>query len=123
MKAIQPADVAVPRAPYSPVVVSGGLVVLSGQVPFNADGELVSGGFEEQAEQVFQNMEACLSSAGCTTTDVLKVTAYIASWDDFDLYNEIYRRHFQEPYPVRTTVQAQLHGFRVEVDAIAQRPA
>lgn len=123
MKAIQPADVAVPRAPYSPVVVSGGLVVLSGQVPFNADGELVSGGFEEQAEQVFQNMEACLSSAGCTTTDVLKVTAYIASWDDFDLYNEVYRRHFQEPYPVRTTVQAQLHGFRVEVDAIAQRPA
>ena len=36
-------------------------------------------------------------------------------------FNEVYSAHFQAPYPVRTTVEAGLRGFLVELDVIAVR--
>ena len=47
-QALQPDGVAVPRPPFSPVVVSGDLVYTAGQVAHDADGALVAGGIEEQ---------------------------------------------------------------------------
>jgi enamine deaminase RidA (YjgF/YER057c/UK114 family) len=40
--AIQPDGVATPKAPYSPVVVSGDHVFTAGQVGFEANGDLVA---------------------------------------------------------------------------------
>jgi 2-iminobutanoate/2-iminopropanoate deaminase len=117
-----PEGAAPPIAPYSPVVVSGDLVLLSGQVPFGADGRLVSDDFEAQAEQVFENLRRGLAAAGCGFEHVLKVQAYLASFDDFAVYNDLYTRHFRPPYPARTTVQAGLYGFLIEIDAIARVP-
>ena len=36
-------------------------------------------------------------------------------------FNAVYTKHFQEPYPARTTVAAGLRGFLVEIDLIAVR--
>ena len=118
----QPEGLTQPIAPYSPVVVSEDLVLLSGQIPFDEQGALVSEEFATQARQVFENMRRCLASAGCGFGDVVKVTAYLASFDDFAAYNEIYDDYFEPPYPARTTVQAGLYGFRIEVEALARRP-
>jgi len=39
--------------------------------------------------------------------------------DDFDVYDEVYRRFFSEPYATRVTVGSTLlPGFLIEVDAI-----
>lgn len=57
-EAIQPKGVAAPVAPYSPVVVSGDLVFLAGQVPFDEDANLVSEDFIDQARQVFTILSA-----------------------------------------------------------------
>jgi reactive intermediate/imine deaminase len=119
---VQPPELPAPLAPYSTVVVSGDLVLLSGQIPYTAAGELVSEDFAAQARQVFRNTEACLRAAGCGFADVLKVTAYLADFADFAVYNELYGECFRPPYPVRTTVQAGLYGFKLELDAIARRP-
>jgi 2-iminobutanoate/2-iminopropanoate deaminase len=121
VEVLQPPEVARPKAPYSTVVKSDGLVFTAGQVPFDLEGELVAGGFDEQAHQVFRNLGSCLAVAGCTFSDVLKVTAYLADFADFSRYNEIYAEYFQPPYPVRTTVQAGLLGFKLELDAIARQ--
>jgi 2-iminobutanoate/2-iminopropanoate deaminase len=122
-KAIQPDDVAVPKVPYSPVVVSDDLVYTAGQAPFDTDGKLVSDDITEQTRQVLTNLRACLAAAGCGLEDVLKVNAYLTSLDDFPAYNAVYAEFFKEPYPARTTVQAGLVGFKVEIEAVARKPS
>jgi 2-iminobutanoate/2-iminopropanoate deaminase len=112
-----------PIAPYSPVIVSDGLVAISGQIPLDAEGRLVSDDFAEQAHQVFDNLGSCLAAAGCGFEDVLKVNAYLVDFDDFATYNEVYATYFTLPFPARTTVQAGLLGFRIEVDAWARQPS
>jgi 2-iminobutanoate/2-iminopropanoate deaminase len=118
---IRPDGLAVPTAPYSSALVSGDLLFLAGQVPFDEAGNVVSDDFADQARQVFDNMARCLEAAGCGFGDVVKVIAYLADFGDFPAFNEIYRDYFSEPYPVRTTVPVPLVGFAIEVDAIARR--
>jgi 2-iminobutanoate/2-iminopropanoate deaminase len=121
--AMQPDGVAVPKPPYSPVVVTGDLVFTAGQAPFDAEGKLVSEDIAEQARQTLRNLGACLAAAGCGYEDVVKVNAYLTDLADFPVYNEVYREFFEPPYPARTTVQAGLVGFRVEIEAVARKPA
>ena len=55
-EALQPDGVAVPKVPYSPVVVSGDLVYTAGQAPFDVDGNLVSDDIAEQTVQTLRNL-------------------------------------------------------------------
>ncbi len=119
--ALQPEDLAVPQFPYSPVIVSGDLVYTAGQVPFDADGRLVSDDFGEQAHQALRNVGRCLEAAGCRFSDVVKVNAYLADLADFAVFNDVYSEYFSPPYPARTTVGATLAGFKVEVEAVARK--
>jgi 2-iminobutanoate/2-iminopropanoate deaminase len=119
---LQPEGIATPKAPYSPLVVSGDLVLTAGQVAFDADGNIVSDRIEDQTRQVFDNLARCLEAAGCGFGDVLKVNAFLADLADFEAYNDVYREYFAPPYPARTTVQAGLApGLLVEVEAMARK--
>lgn len=63
--------------PYSQAIEVGGLVYTSGQIALVPEtGALVEGGVEAQAHQVFKNLEAVLSSAGCTFENVVKTTVF-----------------------------------------------
>jgi 2-iminobutanoate/2-iminopropanoate deaminase len=54
---------------------------------------------------------------------VARVSAYLASIDDFPGYNAVYERMFtNRPRPARTTVGAALLGIRVEIDAVLHLP-
>ena len=123
-EAIQPPDVVTPKAPYSPVVVSGDHVYTAGQVAFDATGAVVGEGMEAQTRQALTNVRKCLAAAGCGLEDVVKVNAYLSDLGEFDEYNAVYCEFFTEPYPARTTVQAGLPpGLLVEIEAVARRPA
>jgi 2-iminobutanoate/2-iminopropanoate deaminase len=121
---IQPDGVATPSFPYSPVVISGDLVVTAGQVANDADGKRTADDIDGQTRQVLDNVRACLASAGCGLEDVIKVNAFLTDLSNFEVYNAIYREYFKAPYPARTTVGAALApGLLVEVEVIARRPA
>lgn len=122
---IQPAGVAVPKRPYVPVVATGDMVFVSGQVPVNVDGELVDEGLDGQVRAVIRNVEACLAAAGCTLGDVVRVGAYLAERDSFSRFNELYAEAFAGVKPVRTTIVCGLMDdrFHVEMDVIAVRPS
>jgi 2-iminobutanoate/2-iminopropanoate deaminase len=123
-EAIQPPDVATPKAPYSPVVVSGDHVFTAGQVGFDASGELVGSDIASQTRRALENVRASLAAAHCGLDDVVKVNAYLVDLGDFEGYNAVYREFFAAPYPARTTVQAGLPpGILVEIEAVARRPA
>ncbi|MFI0736390.1 RidA family protein [Streptomyces sp. NPDC021225] len=68
-----------PGTGYTNVVMgSGRLVAVSGQVAFDAQGELVGAGDPAaQAQQVFENLRRCLAAAGATFDDVIKLTYYV----------------------------------------------
>jgi 2-iminobutanoate/2-iminopropanoate deaminase len=123
-RAVQPDGVATPKAPYSPVVVSGDHVYTAGQVAFDETGTVVSGAIDAQTRRALENVKACLEAAGCGLDHVVKVNAFLADLADFEGYNEVYREYFTAPYPARTTVQAGLPpGLLVEIEAVARLPA
>jgi 2-iminobutanoate/2-iminopropanoate deaminase len=118
----QPEDVARPRAPYSPVVVSGDIVYTAGQVAFDPEGVLVSGGIEEQTRQALDNLERSLAAAGCGLAEVVKVTAFLEDLADFEAFNRVYTERFAAPYPARSTIGVRLaDGLLVEIEAVARR--
>jgi 2-iminobutanoate/2-iminopropanoate deaminase len=121
-QALQPEGLAVPKPPYSPVVVSGDTAYTAGQIGNDPEGNLVEGGIAEQARRTLENVRTCLDAAGCTLDDVVKVNAYLADLGDFPAYNEVYVEFFSKPYPARTSVQAGLPpGVLIEIEAVARR--
>ena len=123
-QAIFPEGGPAPVGPYSPVVVSGDLVFVSGHVGFDPPtGRIVGETFEAQAHQTFKNLERALRAAGCDFSHVLKATAFITRAEDFAEFNEIYKQYVPTPYPARSTVVAALvvEGLLVEVEMVARR--
>lgn len=108
--------------PYSQAVEVNGMVYTSGMIPINpATGELVTGSVEEQAEQAISNLEALLAASGSSIEKAVKVVVFIKDMDHFGKINEIYAKHFKEPYPARSCVQvARLpKDVEIEIEAIA----
>ena len=91
--------------PYSQAIEAGDFIYVSGQIPVEpATGEVVEG-IEEQTHQVLKNLQAILTEAGATFSQVVKFTIYLASIDDFATVNEIYGSYLEKPYPARATVE------------------
>jgi 2-iminobutanoate/2-iminopropanoate deaminase len=114
-----------PVGPYSPGLIAGDLIFLSGQGGFDpATGQLVSDDIAGQTAQVFRNIEALLRSAGAGLADVVSCLVHITDLALFDEFNAAYARHFPGPAkPVRTTVRADLvASMLVEVTVIASKP-
>lgn len=121
---VHPASSPVPAGAYTPGLVAGGFVFVSGQTAEKpGSSELVEGDVKVQTRQVLENIRGILEAAGCSLDDVVKVTAHLADAEDFEGYNEIYRQFFGVPFPVRTTVQSVIPGGSlVEIDVIALLP-
>jgi 2-iminobutanoate/2-iminopropanoate deaminase len=109
-----------PRNPYSQAIITGGRQLwISGQVPLDpTTGEVIDGGFEQQAERVFENVRTLVEAAGGSLANAVKVQVFLTSFDHFEQMNAIYMRYFPAPRPARTTVSVDLRGFLIEVDVV-----
>ena len=122
-QAIHPPGAAAPSAPYSPAIVSGGLVFVSGQGPLDLKtGDYLKGDIRSETLQVFENIKTILTAAGTSLENVIKVNVYLRDINDFAAMNEVYRSTFQSPFPARTTIQAGAlpRGFAVEIECVAR---
>lgn len=109
----------VTAGPYSPVleVDARRLVVISGQVAIDMDGEVIGQTIEEQTRATLDNCAGQLASADCTLADVFKVNIYLVDLSHWMRFNAVYEAMMPEPMPVRTAVQAiLLPGFLVEIE-------
>lgn len=112
-----------PAGPYSQgVITSGRTLYIAGQGPADPVTGQIPEGIEAQITRCLENIKAIVEAAGASMADVIKVNAYLKDMAHFSIYNEIYRRYFPEPYPARTTVQSDLPGFLIEIDAIVALP-
>lgn len=107
--------------PYSQAVQVGNLIFTSGQIPLNAEGQLVEGGVTEQTHQVFRNLQAVLKEVGASLQNVVKATVFIKDMNQFGAINEVYASYFGEHKPARSTVEvARLpKDVLVEIELIA----
>jgi 2-iminobutanoate/2-iminopropanoate deaminase len=109
-----------PVGPYSPVLVAGDTVYVSGQLGL-ADGKLVDGGVGAQVNQIFANARALLERAGAGLHHVVKCTVFLSSMDDFAEMNAAYVEGFGGHRPCRSTVGnvTMALGANVEIEFTA----
>lgn len=110
--------------PLTPAVRAGDFVYISGQVPTNEKGEVVSGNIETQTRAVMERVKTALGYAGCSLADVIKTTIILDDTRDFVGFNGVYSSYFEPgKRPARTTLRAELMlDIKVEIEAIAYKP-
>lgn len=64
----------------------------------------VSLDIREQTRAVIENIAAILADVGGSLADVIDVTSFLVTMNDFGGYNDIYAEYFDEAGPARTTV-------------------
>lgn len=107
-----------PAGTYSSGIVSGGFLFLAGQGPFNTESEIVGETFADQVRQTFANLEAVAAAAGTSMSNAVRIGVYLNDLADWAEFNEVSKEFLTTPYPARTSIQADLNGFLVEIDAI-----
>lgn len=78
--------------------------------------------FEQQCVDVLDKLDGLLTTAGTTRRNLLSVTVYLKSFDDYECYRANWAAWIDlEALPARATVQADLRDPRllIEVQAIA----
>jgi len=124
-RVIQPEKSPNTGLPYSPGILAGNALYISGHLgrdPVTTN--LARGGIEAETRQSLANIREVLTAAGMDFKNVTSVTAYLTNFDDFAKFNAVYREYFPKDPPARATVQvAALNiGARVELQMIAVRP-
>ena len=107
--------------PYSQAIKVGNTVWVSGQIPLDPDTmEVVTGGIEAEATQVFKNLAAIAGAAGGTLNDAVKINISMTDLAHFAAVNTVMASFFSEPYPTRACVQvaALPKGVAIEIEAI-----
>ena len=120
-KTIKTMDAPQAIGPYSQAVEAGEFVFISGQIPIDTKGNVITADMRKQTAQVMENAKAILIAAGCGVQNVVKTTIYLKSMDDFAVVNEVYGGYFRSEPPARATVEVSKlpKDVGVEMDFIA----
>ena len=126
---------AVPRGRFPHVKVAGGFAFVSGTSSRRPDNSIagasvdslgtVSLDIREQTRAVLENIRDVLAAVGAGLEDLVSVTTYLVSMNDFGGYNEVYGQFFDESGPARTSVavhQLPHPQLLIEISAIAAIP-
>jgi 2-iminobutanoate/2-iminopropanoate deaminase len=109
---------------YTPALVAGDYVFVSGQGPLDpATLEVRGTTVAEQTRLTLENVVGLVRAAGGEPEDIVRCTCYLAAIDSFDEFTAAYEAFFDhEPRPTRTTIGCELSGILVEIDCIAYVP-
>ena len=110
------------QPPYAASLRAGDFVFTAGQVPRDANRNVIGASIEEQAAAVFDKLRVALAAHGATLDDVVKMQVFLADMAEWPRFNAEYARQMGTSRPVRTTVGCDLNGVKVEIDAVAYRP-
>ena len=110
--------------PYSQGIRNGNMIFLSGQLGIDPKKkELVPGGVDAEAHQIFKNIKAVLSEEKANLDDIVKVTVLLKDMTDFKKVNEVYSQYFSKPYPARSAfaVKELPLSVSIEIEVIAMK--
>jgi 2-iminobutanoate/2-iminopropanoate deaminase len=111
-----------PSAAWSHGLLIDGTLYVSGMGGEDAAGKIPAS-FEAEVKQSLDNINAVLTAAGMTLSDVVSVQVYLTDGALFDRMNTVYKATFKDPKPTRTTVVvAKLVGEgHIEITATAKK--
>ena len=112
-----------PRGHYSPGMILGNTLYVSGQTSADpATGLPAAGGFEAEMEMALHKLESVLKAAGCTRENVVMCRVYLPSADLWDRVNAVYSAFFGDHRPARIVlpVGRLSKGCQVEIEAVAE---
>ena len=107
--------------PYSQAIQWGDVVFISGQVAFiPGSGELNNNTFEDEVNQVINNLDAICKEAGGGLDNILKLSIFLTDLSNFDAVNNLMKERFSEPFPARSTIEVSRlpKDVNIEMDAI-----
>ena len=107
--------------PYSQAIQWGDVVFISGQVAFiPGSGELNNNTFEDEVNQVIDNLDAICKEAGGGLDNILKLSIFLTNLSNFDAVNSLMKERFSEPFPARSTIEVSRlpKDVNIEMDAI-----
>jgi 2-iminobutanoate/2-iminopropanoate deaminase len=106
-----------PDRGYSMASRYGDLVWTAGHLPETAaPGDDVG----LQTEAVMEGLRATLEQAGAGFDTVLMTNVYLTDFDDWEAFNSVYGRYFDDRLPPRVTVQIARLGFGdIEISMVA----
>jgi len=110
-----------PIGPYSQAIKANGLIFVSGQLPIDNLGEIVSPDISSQAKQVMKNIGEILYIAGNSMDKIVKTTIYLKNLKNFDDVCDVYDSYFQEQPPASSIVEVSNlpKDALVKIDCIA----
>lgn len=124
-----------PRGKYPHVKRAGDFLIVSGTSARRADNSIAGAQVDamgstnldirEQTRAVIENVRDILQTQNASLKDVVEVTSYLVSMNDFAGYNEIYGKYFGYDGPARTTVavhQLPHPHLLIEMRAVAYKP-
>ena len=121
--AIQTKSAPLPKDNYSQAVRIGDLLFISGQLPLDAEGRLVSGTLAAHAKQALSNIRAILEAAGGTMAHMVQCTIYISDITHWAEVDKVYGT-FMTGVPILPAravvpVKEMHYGAHIEIQAIA----
>jgi 2-iminobutanoate/2-iminopropanoate deaminase len=125
-EAIQTQSAPTPQGHYSQAVRVGTLLFISGQLPLDREGRMVSGTIVDQARQTLSNVRGIVEAAGGTMANLVQCTIYISEISHWGDVNDVYGGFFAgvSVLPARAIVPVNEmhHGVHIEIQAIAAIP-
>jgi enamine deaminase RidA (YjgF/YER057c/UK114 family) len=120
--ALDPEGLPAPRG-FSQTIAVGGLVFVSGQLPIDAEGNLVGGDDPvEQARQVFRNLRVALQANRLDLQHIVKFTALVVGKEAYEAFRTVRAELIEPPFPTSTVgcvVDIVIPRAVVEIDVIA----
>lgn len=126
---------ATPRGKYPHIKRAGDFLFVSGTSSRRSDNSIAGAEVDalgttrldirEQTRAVIENIRDILATADATLNDVVEVTTYLVSMNDFGGYNEVYGEFFDHNGPARTTIavhQLPNPHLLIEIRAMAYKP-
>lgn len=110
-----------PVAPFTPAVLVGNTLYLSGQLPrIPETGEMIKGDVRKATEQCMKNIGTLLKDNKMDYSDLAMVNIYMASMDHYKTINDIYASYFKDgKFPARVAVQVARLPFDVDIEISA----
>jgi 2-aminomuconate deaminase len=122
-----------PRGRFPHVKLANGFAYISGTSSRKPDNTIegakavdemgtVALDIKVQTRAVIENIRTILGTVGLGLEDLVQITTYLVSMNDFGGYNEVYGSYFDENGPTRTTVavhQLPHPHLLIEMQAVA----
>jgi reactive intermediate/imine deaminase len=111
-----------PVGPYSPGILAGDFLYVSGQGARRPDGQMPAS-FEEQVTQCLENVKTIVEAAGLTMEHVVYTHVYLDNRANYEAMSNTFAHYFPHNPPARATVGVY-HlptDIPVEINAVAVR--